>query len=50
MDIDKKGYRSLVRKYHPDLNPNDHESNKVFQQINEASEDDRKRQNRRSKC
>jgi curved DNA-binding protein len=34
----KKAYRKLARKYHPDLNPNDKESNKKFQQINEANE------------
>jgi curved DNA-binding protein len=28
----------LARKYHPDLNPNDKEANKKFQQINEANE------------
>jgi len=34
----KKAYRKLARKYHPDLNPNDKEANKRFQQINEANE------------
>jgi curved DNA-binding protein len=34
----KKAYRKLARKYHPDLNPNDKEANKKFQQINEANE------------
>jgi curved DNA-binding protein len=34
----KKAYRKLARKYHPDLNPNDNESKKKFQQINEANE------------
>jgi len=34
----KKAYRQLARKYHPDLNPNDKEANKKFQQINEANE------------
>jgi len=34
----KKAYRKLARKYHPDLNPNDKEANKQFQQINEANE------------
>jgi curved DNA-binding protein len=34
----KKAYRKLARKYHPDLNPNDTEAHKRFQQINEANE------------
>ncbi|MBB1284134.1 J domain-containing protein [Flavisolibacter sp. BT320] len=34
----KKAYRKLARKYHPDLNPNDAEAHKRFQQINEANE------------
>jgi curved DNA-binding protein len=34
----KKAYRKLARKYHPDLNPNDKDANKLFQQINEANE------------
>ncbi len=34
----KKAYRKLARKYHPDLNPNDTEAHKKFQQINEANE------------
>lgn len=34
----KKAYRKLARKYHPDLNPNDKEANRMFQQINEAHE------------
>jgi curved DNA-binding protein len=34
----KKAYRKLARKYHPDLNPNDKEATKRFQQINEANE------------
>ncbi len=34
----KNAYRKLARKLHPDLNPNDKEANKKFQQINEANE------------
>jgi curved DNA-binding protein len=34
----KKAYRKLARKYHPDLNPNDVDAKKNFQQINEANE------------
>jgi len=34
----KTAYRKLARKFHPDLNPNDKEANKKFQQINEANE------------
>ncbi len=34
----KNAYRKLARKHHPDLNPNDKEANKKFQQINEANE------------
>jgi curved DNA-binding protein len=34
----KKAYRKLARKYHPDVNPNDKEAHKRFQQINEANE------------
>jgi curved DNA-binding protein len=34
----KKAYRKLARKYHPDLNPNNAEAHKTFQQINEANE------------
>lgn len=33
----KKAYRKLARQYHPDTNP-DPQSNKKFQQINEANE------------
>ena len=34
----KKAYRKLARKMHPDLNPNDKDAQKKFQQINEANE------------
>ena len=34
----KKAYRKLARQHHPDLNPNDKEAHKRFQQINEANE------------
>lgn len=34
----KKAYRKLARQYHPDLNPNDKDANKKFQQVNEAHE------------
>lgn len=34
----KSAYRKLARKHHPDLNPNDKEAHKKFQQINEANE------------
>ncbi|HMK18798.1 MAG TPA: J domain-containing protein [Chitinophagaceae bacterium] len=34
----KKAYRKLARQYHPDLNPNDKEAHKKFQQLNEANE------------
>ncbi len=34
----KKAYRKLARKYHPDVNPNDEEAHRKFQEINEANE------------
>jgi curved DNA-binding protein len=34
----RSAYRKLARKHHPDLNPNDKEANKKFQQVNEANE------------
>lgn len=33
----KAAYRKLARKLHPDLNPDDKEANKKFQQLNEAN-------------
>lgn len=37
-DAIKSAYRKLARKYHPDLNPNDSEAKRKFQEINEANE------------
>ncbi len=34
----KKAYRTLARQHHPDLNPDNKEAHKKFQQINEANE------------
>lgn len=34
----KKAYRKLARQHHPDLNANNPEAGKIFQQINEANE------------
>ena len=34
----KKAYKKLARKYHPDLNPNDSDAHRKFQEINEANE------------
>ena len=34
----KKAYKKLARKYHPDLNPNDPDAQRRFQEINEANE------------
>src|SRR3954463_15935494 len=34
----KKSYRKLARKYHPDLNPNNKQSEEKFKQIQEAYE------------
>jgi curved DNA-binding protein len=38
LDGIKKAYRKLARQYHPDVNPNNEEAKKKFQQINEANE------------
>ncbi|MDD6210360.1 MAG: J domain-containing protein [Bacteroidales bacterium] len=34
----KKAYKTLARKHHPDLNPDNEEAKKRFQEINEANE------------
>lgn len=34
----KNAYCKLDRKFHPDLNPNDKDAKRNFQQINEANE------------
>lgn len=34
----KKAFKKLARKYHPDLNPNEPEAHRKFQEINEANE------------
>ncbi|HEV7347089.1 J domain-containing protein [Telluribacter sp.] len=34
----KNAYRKLARKYHPDVNPDDQEAHRKFQQVNEANE------------
>ena len=34
----RKAYRKKASQYHPDLNPNNTEAHKKFQQINEANE------------
>jgi len=42
----KRAYRTLVKKYHPDLHPNDKECAEKFKEINEANEvlsDEKKR-------
>ena len=42
----KKAYRTLVKKYHPDLHPGDKEAAEKFKEINEANEvlsDEKKR-------
>jgi|AntRauTorcE11897_2_1112592.scaffolds.fasta_scaffold00001_230 molecular chaperone DnaJ len=44
----KSAYRKLAKKYHPDLNKNDKEAQKKFQEVNEANEvltDKKKRAN-----
>lgn len=34
----RKAYKQMARKYHPDLNPNDPDAKRRFQEINEANE------------
>jgi curved DNA-binding protein len=34
----RKAYRKLARKYHPDVNPDNKEAHKKFQEVNEANE------------
>ena len=44
----KKAYRTLVKKYHPDLHPGDEAAAEKFKEINEAHEvlsDEKKRKN-----
>ena len=44
----KKAYRTLVKKYHPDLHPGDKEAAEKFKEVNEANEvlsDEKKRKN-----
>lgn len=44
----KKAYRALAKKYHPDMNPGDHEAEKKFKEASEAyailSDPEKKRQ------
>ena len=38
LDDIKKAYRTLAKKYHPDLNPGDKEAEEKFKEVNEAYE------------
>ncbi|MFX1571755.1 MAG: DnaJ C-terminal domain-containing protein [Promethearchaeota archaeon] len=43
----KRAFRKMARKYHPDVNPNEHKSGEKFKEINEAYRilnDDKKRE------
>jgi len=45
-DLIRKAYRRLARKYHPDVNPNNHQAEEKFREIQEAYDilsDDKKR-------
>jgi molecular chaperone DnaJ len=35
-DSIKKAYRTLAKKYHPDMNPGDSEAEQKFKEVNEA--------------
>ncbi|HVB29822.1 MAG TPA: DnaJ domain-containing protein, partial [Terriglobia bacterium] len=35
-DLIRKAYRRLARKYHPDVNPNNHQAEEKFREIQEA--------------